>query len=251
MDIAALCHRIHYSGTLRVDEQTLCALHRAFVMSAPFENLDIHLGRRIVLDERMFFQKIVERGRGGFCYELNGLFAAALRQLGFDVQLLSAKVFDPNGQMGREFAHLLLLVQLEDAWIADVGFGDWFTEPIRFERMKEQVFDGVSYRIVFENDRYEVQTPREAGEWKARYSFTRAARQLLDFAPMCDELQIDCDSYFRRHRICTRPTEKGRVTLTGEKLIVTSNGERSERVHRSEEDFAHALKLHFGISLYR
>lgn len=91
MNVSAYPQRLNYAGPLEPTAGTLRSLHRAHLLAVPFENLDIHLGRPIVLDEAAFFHKIVERQRGGFCYELNGLFAALLRQLGFDVTLLSAR----------------------------------------------------------------------------------------------------------------------------------------------------------------
>jgi len=129
VDVAAYLHRIHYRGPLAPTAETLRALHLAHHLAVPFENLDIHLGQPIILDEARFYDKIVRRRRGGFCYELNGLFAALLRELGFDVTTLSARVIDTQpGMIGPEFDHLVLLVQLEERWLADVGFGDSFRE---------------------------------------------------------------------------------------------------------------------------
>jgi len=96
--------------------------------TVPFENLDIHLKRPIVLEDNALFDKIVTRKRGGFCYELNGLFAALLRALGFDVVMLSAGVANPEREFGPDFDHMALLVTLEQSWLADVGFGDSFVE---------------------------------------------------------------------------------------------------------------------------
>jgi len=95
MDVGAYLNRIGFDGAPRQRADTLRALHAAHLETVPFENLDIHLGRPIVLDEAAFFDKIVRRGRGGFCFELNGLFAALLRALGFDVTMLSG-VYPPR-----------------------------------------------------------------------------------------------------------------------------------------------------------
>ncbi|HEX8536198.1 MAG TPA: arylamine N-acetyltransferase, partial [Cystobacter sp.] len=109
---------------------TLRALHRRHIESIPFENLDIHSQRPIVLDEAAFFEKIIRQRRGGFCYELNGLFAALLRALGFQVAYLSGRVSsDGVRDDGPEFDHLLLEVTWNGSWLVDVGFGDAFAEP--------------------------------------------------------------------------------------------------------------------------
>src|SRR5438046_8483502 len=112
-----------YAGPREPGFETLAALHRAHMLSVPFENLDIHLGRRLVLDREANFEKIVVRRRGGWCYELNGLFGLLLEELGFAVTLLGSRVDDSHGA-GSDLAHLLLRVDIEQPWICDVGFGE-------------------------------------------------------------------------------------------------------------------------------
>jgi N-hydroxyarylamine O-acetyltransferase len=109
-DLPAYLQRLNYTGPLTSSAETLRALHQAHLLAVPFENLDIPLGRPIIPEEAALFRKIVEEGRGGFCYELNGLFAALLRELGFKVTLLSARVARAEGGFGPEFDHLTLLV---------------------------------------------------------------------------------------------------------------------------------------------
>src|SRR6202158_381013 len=137
MDVQAYLRRIDYQGPLTPGIDLLRTLHRAHLFTVPFENRDIHLGRGIVCDERRILHKIVNEKRGGFCYELNGAFAALLRALGFRVPLLSCRVARQDGSYGSEFGHRTLRVDLEEPWLADVGFGDCFLEPLslrsRFE----------------------------------------------------------------------------------------------------------------------
>src|SRR5262245_39731528 len=114
MNIQAYLDRIDYHGSLDPTAETLRALHVAHLLAVPFENLNIGMGWPIVLDRDALFEKIVLRRRGGFCYELNGLFAALLRALGFDVTLLSAGVARAGGGFGPEFDHLTLRVTTDD-----------------------------------------------------------------------------------------------------------------------------------------
>src|SRR5271169_1200439 len=130
LNVPAYLDRIAYAGPLAPRLEVLRNLHRAHLLSVPFENLDIAAGRKIVCDEHAFIHKIVELRRGGFCYELNGAFAALLRAIGFQVTLLSARVPRENGSDGPEFDHLALRIDLERSWLADVGFGDSFLEPL-------------------------------------------------------------------------------------------------------------------------
>ena len=146
MEINTYLERIGYSGSREPTVETLRQLHRVHMLSVPFENLDIHLGYPIGLSLPSFFDKIVRRRRGGFCYELNGLFGWLLEQLGFKVVMLSVRVFNGT-QPGPEFDHLILLIKLEENLIADVGFGDSFLEPLLLDTSEEDVQFDRSYRL--------------------------------------------------------------------------------------------------------
>lgn len=252
LNVPAYLERIDYAGPTAPSPETLRALHRAHLFAVPFENLDVHLGRAIVCDEARFLHKIVNECRGGFCYELNGAFAALLRALGFNVTLLSACVPRADGSDGPEFDHLTLRVDLEELhsdtpWLADVGFGDGFFEPLRLEPGVEQAQIGRIYRLTEAEDvfRLEVMTGEK---WKTEYSFTLQPRQLFDFAAMCHYHQTSPESHFTRNRICTRATPDGRVTLSNGKLIETRNEARTERT-LSEEEWAACLRDLFGMTL--
>jgi len=126
MHIQAYLDRIDYRGPLEPTAETLQALQVAHLLAVPVENLNIGMGWPIVLDQEALFEKIVVRRRGGFCYELNGLFAALLRALGFEVTMLSAGVARAAGGFGPEFDHLTLLVR----GMGDGGWGLGIRLPI-------------------------------------------------------------------------------------------------------------------------
>ena len=249
MDVAAYLQRIHYRGPCAPTAETLRALHLAHHLAVPFENLDIHLGQPIILDEARFYDKIVRRRRGGFCYELNGLFAALLRELGFDVTLLSARVTTGDGDFSPEFDHLVLLVQLEERWLADVGFGESFREPLRLDEPGEQRQPMGTYRLAHDGADWTMLETNRAGERVDGYRLTLRPRQLADFAGMCHYQQTSPDSHFTQKRICSLATPEGRVSLSDMRLIITANGERSERELSSPAEYAAALREHFGIEL--
>lgn len=248
MDIDAYLKRINYDGPRNLTIDTLRALHRGQLMTMPFENLDIHLGHPIVLDEARLFDKIVREHRGGFCYELNGLFGALLRDLGFDVTLLSARVSDGNDGFGPEFDHLVLLVHLDDDWLADVGFGASFHEPLVLTDGSEWAQGVSTYRLAHSGEHWTLLMGHD-GTWEAQYVFTLQPRQFSDFSAMCDYHQSSPDSHFTRNRICTLNTPDGYITLTHDRLIVTQGGRREEHPLTSENDSAARLREHFGIVL--
>jgi N-hydroxyarylamine O-acetyltransferase len=259
--------RIGYDGPREPTIATLRAIHRAHLYSVPFENLDIGAGRPIVLDEAALFDKIVERRRGGFCYELNGLFALLLRALGFRVTLLGAGVRrspDSGGPpFGPDFDHLTLLVELETPWLADVGFGDAFLHPLRLDTEAEQIDTGRDrpivgpapegvwqdrYRIGRHEPEYLVLQRRDwTGEWHDRYRFAPVPRQWPDFAAMCHYHQTSPESGFTRSRTCTLATPAGRITIADLCLIVTEDGVRRETMLEDESARDALLRERFGV----
>jgi N-hydroxyarylamine O-acetyltransferase len=138
VDLTAYLDRINYHGPLASTAETLRELQVAHLLTVPFENLSIHARQPIVLDDDALFEKIVRRRRGGFCYEANGLFAALLRALGFDVKKLSAGVAKPEGGFGPDFDHMTLMGAIDERWLIDVGFGDSFREPLLIDERGEQ-----------------------------------------------------------------------------------------------------------------
>jgi N-hydroxyarylamine O-acetyltransferase len=248
LDVSSYLARIGYSGAAEATAESLRTLHRAHMMSVPFENLDISLGRRIEIDEDTILKKVVERHRGGFCYELNGAFAALLRALGFQVTLLSARVARADGGLSPEFDHLTLRVDLEQPWLADVGFGESFLEPLRLSAGTEQSDPAGVFRLIEESDRLHLQKSESDG-WRAQYSFSLQPHLLEDFAGMCRYHQTSPQSSFAQKRICSRATPDGRITLSEMKLIRTSQGQREETNLTSREEWIVTLEEQFGISL--
>ena len=248
MDVSRYLSRMNYSGPRDVSAATLRELHKAHLLSVPFENLDNHLGRRIVLDEEKVIRKIVEQRRGGICYELNGAFCALLRAMGFEVSMLSAGVARDEGGFDPPFDHMTLLVQLKERWLADVGFGDSFREPLLLDDRSEQVQGEDAYRLM-DADGYVIVERRKGGEWKPEYRFTLEPHEYSDFAQMCHYHQTSPDSIFTRRRACTRATEDGRITVSDMRLIITARGEKQERELTNHEEWKAALREHFGVEL--
>jgi N-hydroxyarylamine O-acetyltransferase len=247
MNVESYLERIGYDGPLDPTAETLRRLHLTHLYTVPFENLSIHWGEPIQLDDEALFEKVVTRRRGGFCYELNGLFAALLRALGFDVAMLSAGVGRPDGDYSPYFDHMALLVTLEDRWLADVGFGDSFREPLRLDERGGQVEGDLAYRVEETGDGRLILARRaEGGLWKPQYRFGLEPHVFADYAEMCHFHQTSPQSHFTQNRICSLATPDGRLTLSGMKLITTRGGGREER-ELDEREYAEALREIFGI----
>ncbi len=250
VDVERYLRRIDYHGSLEPTADTLRGLHEAHLLAVPFENLDIHLGRPIRLDEEAIVTKIVARRRGGFCYELNGAFAALLRALRFPVTMLSAGVARAEGGFGPEFDHLLLIVQLGEPWLADVGFGDSFRAPLRLVEDVEQHEGARAFRLTRDGERWTM-LQRDEAAWQPRHSFTLQPRLHADFAGMCRHHQTSPDSSFTQRRVCSLARRRGRITLSDTLLITTEDGRRGEQPVADETAFQAALREHFGIELDR
>lgn len=254
MDTAAYLARLNYTGDVTPTPVTLQRLHVAHLQAVPFENLDIHLGVPIVLDVERLFHKIVNQRRGGFCYELNGLFAHLLRALGFGVELLSARVGGSDRELCQEFDHLTLKVSCpigsgDQAWLADVGFGDAFLAPLILGRADEQI-DGLrAYRLEQLGDSVWLWERDFAGQWSRQYRFTIEPRAFTDFAAMCVYHQTSPTSLFTQKRVVTRATPTGRVTLRDQRLIMTRQGVPTDWPVTGDDDYRARLRQHFGIDL--
>jgi N-hydroxyarylamine O-acetyltransferase len=247
MDVPAYLDRIDYRGSIVPSLEVLSALQLAHLRTVPFENLSIHAGQPIVLNDDALFKKIVVRRRGGFCYELNGLFASLLRALGFSVQMLSAGVADAEGVFGPEFDHMTLLVSLPERYLVDVGFGDSFEQPVLLDHRGEQAERRRSYDILEADGAFVLRQKELEGDWKNQYRFTLQPHEYADYEERCVFQQTSPESHFTQGRVCTLATEAGRITLSELRLITTVNGEKDERLLNDEDEYASLLRERFGI----
>ena len=247
MRIDPYLDRIEYHGSREPTTETLRQLHRAHMLAVPFENLDIPLGQPIVLSLPSFYDKIVRHRRGGFCYELNGLFGWLLEQMGCRVVTLSARVFD-KGQPGSAFGHMVLMIEIEDRLIADVGFGESFLEPLQLEMDTETVQQGSAYRLTGKGPE-KILERRLDSDWVSQYAFSLIPRRLADFTAMCQQHQTSATSIFTQKTVCSLATATGRITLSNNRLIKTTEREYEEQQVTGESEYRALLKTEFGIDL--
>lgn len=171
-------NRIGYSEKPVADFETLKNLHKGHLYSIPFENLDIHRGKRIFLDINYIENKVINQKRGGFCYELNGLFYELLKQIGYDVKMVSASVFDDEEKPGAEFDHMVLIVKIDgEEYLVDVGFGDNFIEPLHFNIDYVHEDEAGYYQIVRENEKiYKLMYSEDGMYFLPKYLFSPDSR---------------------------------------------------------------------------
>lgn len=227
--------------------ENLKLLQKHHLLNVPFENLDIHWKRPIVLDVKKFYEKVVVKKRGGFCYELNGLFFDLLNEIGFTSKIISARVF--NGKdFGAEYDHLAILTKIEsEEFLVDVGFGDFTAEPVQFVLEIEQFDENGTFLIrKFDEDYFEI-VKKDGENWESEYIFKILARDLTEFSEICNFHQTSPESHFTRGKICSLMLEKGRKTLTDKKFIETRHDAKKETEINSEEGFEQILETEFQI----
>ena len=246
MDVESYLRRIEYDGPRQPSSATLRGLHRQHLFTVPFENLDIALKTPIWLDLASLYDKIVRRNRGGFCYELNGLFCGLLIALGFRVQMLSARVRRDDGSFGPEFDHMLLRIDLEEPWLVDVGFGDSFVDPIVFRAGGADQVNGHRYLVSPFEDEWQLLRQDDKGEVPL-YSFRDVPRQLSEYEEMSTFHQTSPDSGFTKGWICSKATRDGHITLANGRLIVTAGDRREESMLGSNDEVRRCLRDLFAI----
>ena len=253
MNASTYLERIGYAKPVRPDAQTLHGLQAEHMRHIPFENLDIGLKHPIKLDDQSLWNKLIINKRGGFCYELNGLFAWLLKQIGFDVTYLNARVYDREGNLGIEFDHLVLLVQVpgqNERWLVDVGFGDSFTYPLNLDNRNEQLQGLRAYRADKVENGFVTWQKNYDGSWERLYFFDILPHDFPDeYQSACLYHQTSPESPFVRGSIISRATENGRISLEDGRLILTENGQRTEHPIASEEDYRKLLKEYYEVKL--
>lgn len=249
MDIKAYLERIQYQKEIKVCKNVLFDLQKSHLQNVPFENLDIHYHNKIVLDLDSFFSKIVTNKRGGFCYELNGLFYHLLKAIGFDVKMVSGRVYSEDEVYGNEFDHLAIVASIdEQKYLVDVGFGKFSLKPLEIE-FGIELHDPFG---MFQFDRHDSNYLRinefQKGHLVPQYIFSTKERALSEFEGMSTFHQQSKESHFTQKKVISMVTANGRITLTNN-LVKIITGEREEDILFEEEEFEFYLKKYFNIEL--
>lgn len=249
-DRRAYLARIGYEGATNPSIETLRRLHLAHVLTVPFENLDIHVGRSISLEPADIYRKVVENRQGGYCFELNGLFALLLEELGFTVTRLAARVL--YGAEGvRPRSHQILLVPVEgNRRLVDVGFGGHgLREPFSLAVGQEQQQGADRFRLVTDGRGDYLLQCEIDWAWTDLYSFALEPNLPVDYTFANYYHSHSSDSLFTQRLICTMPTEKGRKTFTDMVLKIRTGGKTEKIEARDESEYHALLREHFGLEV--
>ncbi|QKJ87146.1 N-hydroxyarylamine O-acetyltransferase [Paramixta manurensis] len=250
-DLGAWFTRIGYHGSRQPTLETLTQLHLLHPCAIPFENLDVLLSRPILLDQQAIFAKLIEAGRGGYCYEQNALFAAGLQALGFQVEGLAARVLIAAPPTLPPRTHKLLLITLAgERWIADVGFGGkTLTAPLRLRTDVTQHTPHGTYQLQrIEHDYLLV--CRQAADWQPLYRFTLETQYPADYEMANYYVSHWPDSHFRHHLLLSRQlTEGGALAVNNHQLSRYDAQGNLQRESVDDETLYRQWLPRFGLRL--
>lgn len=242
-------HRINYSGSTSADAATLHAIMRQQLFTIPFENLDVQAGKIVSLIPEEITDKILHHGRGGYCYEVNGLFAMALEKLAIPYRFVAARpMFYPAR---RPKTHMAIVAEVEGRqWLCDLGFGSYgIRAPLALDKLDtdiEQDFD--RFRLSRHgNGEYLLQAKVE-GEWRNQYGFDLTPQEWIDFVPANYLNSTHPEAIFVQKLLVIQHRPEGRQILLGDVLkTITAKGEHQQQI--AAEDMAHILQNQFALTL--
>jgi N-hydroxyarylamine O-acetyltransferase len=248
-DLGAYLQRIKYEGEKTPNIDTLKSIHLSQLYTIPFENFDIQLGRNIYLEPEVMFNKLVHQRRGGYCFELNGLFLLALRAFGFEARPLLARVHLTGMPSGR--GHQIELIKIKERqWIADVGFGvDTPRAPIPLNLNQTTIHEGQKIRLVDAGHLGIMLQTEKNNEWIDLYSFDLSHVFPADIKYGNHYTSTHPDSFFVFARVAELPVENGVITLFNSTLKKVIAGKEIIEELAEGQPYLDALKRHFGIEL--
>lgn len=239
--------RIGYTGAARADLATVTAMMRRQLFSVPFENLDVQAGKIVSLVPEEIVDKIVARRRGGYCYEVNGLFAMALQALGIPYQMVAARpMFYPAR---RPRTHMALVLTLDGAqWLVDLGFGSYgIRAPVRLDLLDTELAqDGDMFMLSKTSARDYVLKARVAGAWQDQFGFDLSPQEWIDFMPANYLNSTHPEAVFVRTLLLVLHNEHGRHILLGDMLKTHVDGKMTQR-RVAPAERAELLRTVFGL----
>lgn len=239
--------RIKVNQSVDVSLKSLSMLQNQHMLSIPFENLDVRNNVSIPLDIEVYFNKIIKHKRGGFCYELNGLFHWLLKELGYSNYLIGCTIHRGNGEWAMFESHASQIVVLDQPYLVDVGFGDSARVPLPLTGEEINDVSG-KFRVIKLKDGYYHKQKQVDGQWKTKYRFLNKEKKLEDFSDANYYVQTSPNSHFTQRRLITIATPNGRRTLAKNKLTITKDSKKYKK-EVADNQIKQLLEKMFGIHI--
>lgn len=251
MNFEKIRERIDYKGELKPTYEVLKALQKQFLLHVPFENLDIHMGIPLNYSYENVFKKIVEKNRGGVCYENNSLFYEILKNIGFQVNFICGEMFAGLPlKNDLDHMHMALIVRIEEElYLVDVGNGKSFGDPLPIINKAFSQGEDAEYIVDDFNDIKALYFKNSNGELTPRYVFDLFPKERKDFEQACIFIETSPESVFLKNTLASLYQEDGRVTLSGLNFISRKTEIPSTTEVSSKNAYGDLLKTYFDIAL--
>ncbi|MBK0033318.1 arylamine N-acetyltransferase [Erwinia sp. S43] len=241
-DLSTYLRRINYTGPTAASAETLRAIMRHQLFAVPFENLDVQAGRIVSLVPEEITEKLMQRDRGGYCYEVNGLFAMALEALGIPYRFVAARpMFYP---VRRPKTHMAVVAEVDGRqWLCDLGFGSYgIRAPVALDDLDSDISqDFDTFRLSRDAKGEYLLQAKVEGEWCNQYGFDLTPQEWIDFAPANYLNSTHPDAIFVQKLVIVQHLPEGRVILLGNMLkTVTANG--VEKRQLTDDEMSSLLK---------
>lgn len=247
--LKAYFKRIGFRGEPHNSLATVTDLMRRQVFTVPFENLDVQAGKGVSMVPEAIVEKIIGRGRGGYCYEVNGLFAMGLQALGIDYQFVACRPM--TYPVMRPRTHMALVVQLKgEPWLCDLGFGSYgIRAPLRLADAGTEIRqDNDAFLLERPNEREYVLKARVDGEWANQYGFDLWPQQWIDFVPANHLNSTHPEALFVQKLVVVLHAPEGRSILFGNQFKQVRGTEVETRTVPDGE-IGEVLRDAFGLSV--
>lgn len=239
--------RIGFNGEAKADITTVAGLMRCQLFTVPFENLDVQAGKIVSLVPEQIVDKIITRKRGGYCFEVNGLFAMALDALDIPYQFLAARPMTYPVRKPR--THMALLVKADGHdWLCDLGFGNYgIRAPMRLDLLDAEIRQDFDTFMLSKTNQHEYLLRALVDEqWKDQFAFDLSQQEWIDFAPANYYSSTHPDAIFVQRLVVVLHNHKGRISLSGDTLKTVIEGRVEKQTFRPEEKEA-ILNSRFGL----
>jgi N-hydroxyarylamine O-acetyltransferase len=239
--------RINFNGKAKADFATIVEMMRCQLFSVPFENLDVQAGKIVSLVPEEIVDKIIVRKRGGYCFEVNGLFAMALEALGVPYQFVAARPMLYPVRKPR--THMAIVVNANgEEWLCDLGFGSYgIRAPLRLDLLDAEIkqdFD--TFKLSKTNEREYLLQALVEGTWTDQFAFDLSPQEWIDFVPANYLSSTHPDAIFVQKLVVVLHNPKGRISLSGDILKTVIEG-RIEKQTIRPEDTASILSSRFHL----
>lgn len=241
------CRRIRFTGELKPDFATVKALMQQHLRTIPFENLNVLAGKVISLKPEDMVDKLIHQQRGGYCYEMNGLFTMALTALGIDYEWVAARpLFYP---VRRPRTHAALIVEFDGVeWLLDLGFGSYgIREPMRLDLLNQPVKQSYDQFMLSQEEDGDLAVQALVdGVWVKQYGFNRNVVEWIDFAPANWMNSTHPDAIFTQKNVIVLFTATGRKLLFGQLFKEYKAGQVSQ-IKVQDEQIGTVLEQEFHL----